>query len=111
MEDVLLFLAYIVGAVVLYLTGAVHGWNARERHAERLIKELVSQATKEEAEDLTHIVIEKQNDMLYVYSRDTMTFMAQGKNQDEIEAVLKERFPGKRFACSEKTLVELGFLS
>lgn len=98
--------------IASWLWGAVYGWQARERQAERVLKEFVGKmAAQETDEELTHIVIEKQGETLYVYDRDTMTFMAQGKNRDEVETVLKERFPGKKFACSEKTLVELGFLS
>jgi hypothetical protein len=109
METVLIAVVVVVAA---WLWGAVYGWQARERQAERVLKEFVGKMAQEETdEDLTHIVIEKQGDVLYVYSRDDMTFMAQGKNREEVEAVLKERFPGKRFACSEKTLAELGFLS
>jgi hypothetical protein len=31
--------------------------------------------------------------------------------KEDVEKVLVERFPGKRFACSESTLKEVGFLS
>lgn len=107
------FIILLVVFIVSWLWGAVFGWQARERQAERVLKEFVGKmaAQEETDEDLTHIVIEKQDEMLYVYNRDTMSFMAQGKNREEVEAVLKERFPGKRFACSEKILAELGFLS
>lgn len=109
-EIIILFVVFIVS----WLWGAVFGWQARERQAERVLKEFVGKMAEQEgeaSEELTHIIIEKQDGILYVYNRDTMAFMAQGKNRDEVEAVLKERFPGQKFACAEKTLAELGFLS
>lgn len=107
------FIILLTVFIVSWLWGAVFGWQARERQAERVLKEFVTKMKEEEepSEELTHIIIEKQDEILYVYNRDTMAFMAQGKNRDEVEAVLKERFPGQKFACAEKTLVELGFLS
>lgn len=110
MEEIVVL---VVVFVVSWLWGAVYGWQARERQAERVLKEFVGKMAEQEEqnEELTHIVIEKQGDILYVYNRDTMSFMAQGKNREEVETALKERYPGMRFACSEKILAELGFLS
>jgi hypothetical protein len=49
--------------------------------------------------------------MLFVYDKDTKQFMAQGSSKEAVEKVLVERFPGKRFACHESTLKEVGFIS
>ena len=49
--------------------------------------------------------------MLYVYDKDTKQFMAQGSSKEDVEKVLVERFPGKRFACHESVLKEVGFIS
>jgi len=54
------------------------------------------------------ITIEKHGDMIYVYNKETKQFMAQGKTQGELEKILLEKFPGKRFAASESDL-EAGF--
>jgi hypothetical protein len=93
--------------------GAVSGWDARERHARKITKEFldVMQEAEEEQEEQIHIIIEKHNDMLYVYDKDTKQFMAQGSSKEDVEKVLVERFPGKRFACPESILKEVGFLS
>ena len=48
--------------------------------------------------------------MLFVYDKDTEQFMAQGSTREAVEKVLVERFPGKRFACHESTLKEVGFI-
>jgi hypothetical protein len=37
--------------------------------------------------------------------------MAQGSSKEDVEKVLVERFTGKRFACHESTLKEVGFIS
>jgi hypothetical protein len=49
--------------------------------------------------------------MLFVYDKETKQFMAQGSSKEDVEKVLVERFPGKRFACPESILKEVGFLS
>jgi hypothetical protein len=102
-----------VVTIIVYLAGAVHGWNLRERYAKRLlgmIAKQVEEQIEQETQNLTHIVIEKHNDTFFVYDKETNRFMAQGTTKDEVEEVLKQRFPEKRFACSEKILHEMGFL-
>jgi hypothetical protein len=37
--------------------------------------------------------------------------MGQGSSKEQLEDVLAKRFPGKRFACNEKVLKEVGFIS
>ena len=107
---------YIVlaGIVILvYLVGAVHGWNLRERHARRILNmfaEQVKEHIETESQNLTHIIIEKHNNTFFVYDKETNRFMAQGNSRDEVEGVLKSRYPDTRFACSEKILHEVGFL-
>jgi hypothetical protein len=92
--------------------GAVSGWNAREKHAKKQVDKFFEQVDEaEEEEELLHIVIEKHNDMLFVYDNDTKQFMAQGSTKEAVEKILVERFPGKRFACHESTLKEVGFIS
>lgn len=66
---------------------------------------------QEESEDVIHINIEKHNGMLYVYDKKTNTFMAQAESKEKLEDALQKRYPNKRFACSEATLLEVGFIS
>jgi hypothetical protein len=109
MEIILL----VVFTFVVWVIGVKAGWDARERHVSKITKQFLDamQDAEEEEEELIHIVIEKHNDMLFVYDKDTNQFMAQGTTKEDVEKVLVERFPGKRFACSESTLKEVGFLS
>lgn len=109
------FILLAVFTFIVWCMGAVAGWNARENHAKKLIakhfEEFVEMEEQEQKENYIHIVIEKHNDVLYVYDKDTNQFMAQGTNQVDLEKALVKRFPGKRFACPESILKEVGFLS
>jgi hypothetical protein len=111
MEIILL----VVFTFVVWVMGAVSGWNAREKHAktqvEKHFKHIQEFVEEQEEEEQIHIIIEKHNDMLFVYDKDTKQFMAQGTSKEDVEKVLVERFPGKRFACHESVLKEVGFIS
>jgi predicted negative regulator of RcsB-dependent stress response len=110
MEIILL----VVFTFVVWVMGAVSGWNARERHAKSQVEkhfQQIQEFVEEQEEEQIHIIIEKHNDMLFVYDKETKQFMAQGTSKEAVEKVLVERFPGKRFACPESILKEVGFLS
>ena len=107
MEIILL----VVFTFVVWIMGAVSGWNSRERHAKKQMEKFFERVDEAEEEEQIHIIIEKHNDMLFVYDKDTKQFMAQGTTKEDVEKVLVERFPGKRFACHESILKEVGFLS
>jgi predicted negative regulator of RcsB-dependent stress response len=110
MEIILL----VVFTFVVWVMGAVSGWNARERHAKTQVEkhfQQIQEFVEEQEEEQIHIIIEKHNDMLFVYDKETKQFMAQGTSKEDVEKVLVERFPGKRFACPESILKEVGFLS
>lgn len=106
------YIPYIVVASIVFFLGTLYGWHLRERHATRTLERFLREAKVEESEqeDLTHIVIEKHNDVFYVYERENNTFMAQGSTREELEENLKKRYPDQRFACPEKILREVGFL-
>jgi Na+-transporting methylmalonyl-CoA/oxaloacetate decarboxylase gamma subunit len=110
MEIILL----IVFTFVVWMMGAVSGWNAREKQAKEQVEkhfQRIQEFVEEQEEEQIHIIIEKHNDMLFVYDKETKQFMAQGTSKEDVEKVLIERFPGKRFACHESTLKEVGFIS
>jgi len=100
----------VVYTFIIWLGGSVAGWNAREKHAKKQVERHFEQLLEQQEEKI-HIIIEKHNDILYVYDKDTKQFMAQGSSKEDVEKVLVERFPGKRFACTESILKEVGFLS
>ena len=105
---------FVVALIVVWLWGAVFGWQARERYAERRLAELlkhVEDGSTETPENHIHIVIEKHNDVFYVYGKDDNQFMAQASTIKELEEALQKRYPGKKFACPEKNMIEMGILS
>jgi hypothetical protein len=109
MEILILFAAMFVG--VLF------GWDLRERYASHQIKRFLKEVEEAKVEENDSdepkipITIEKHNNHFYVYNKENNQFMGQAGSREELEAVLMERFPGKRFACSEETLKEIGFMS
>jgi len=105
-----LILLVLLG-IVIWVVGVKAGWDAREKHAKKITKEFLDIMQEAEEEEQIHIIIEKHNDMLYVYNKDTKEFMAQGSTKEDVEKVLVQRFPGKRFACHESTLKEVGFIT
>ena len=100
----------VIFAFIVWMAGAVSGWNAREKHAKHQIDKFFANVDEAEEEEQIHIIIEKHNDMLFVYDKDTKQFMAQGSSKEAVEKILVERFPGKRFACHESILKEVGFI-
>lgn len=109
MEIILL----VVFTFVVWVMGAVSGWNAREKHARKITEQFLEnmQQSVQEDDSVIHITIEKHNNVFYVYDRDTNEFMAQGNTQSEVENNLRKRFPGKTFGCAQSVLTETGFYS
>jgi hypothetical protein len=90
----------------------VFGWFAREVYAVHQSKKFFRymQEQNESEEEFEQIVIDKHNDIFFVYSRVDNTFMAQGKSIKELENNLASRYPGKRFGATNDNLKEVGFL-
>jgi hypothetical protein len=105
----------IAYCVLSLLAGIVYGWRLREIHAKVVTKKIMQQLSEEleetENEELIQINIEQHSGVFYVYNKHTAEFMGQGNTKEDLEDVLAKRFPGKRFACPEKTLKEVGFIS
>jgi hypothetical protein len=110
--NLIVFLFFMMAA---WIMGAVSGWNARERHAKRVVQEYLSEEGNldQELEEMKNkyqpIKIEKHDNGYFVYSMPENTFMAQGATRQEVEANLEKRFPGKRYAATPENLKEVGF--
>lgn len=101
------FLIIFLVAFASVIWGITLGWKARERHAMKIAQELLDgleEKVEKQEPDRLNITIEKHGDCLYVFDRDSNQFMAQGKNREELESVLKQRFPGKTFAATQEDL-------
>lgn len=109
------FLVFAIITFCFFIYGVAVGWKAREKHALRLAEKLLDgleeQVEKEEAESKVQVTIEKHGDVIYVYDKKSSQFMAQGNSKSEIEDVLSQRFPGKKFAASQEDLEKAGFIS
>jgi hypothetical protein len=54
------------------------------------------------------INLEKHKDVLYMYNAETNEFLGQSTDIYELDKILNERYPGKKFILSEKNLAEVG---
>ena len=93
--------------VVVWIMGAVWGWYARERHAERTINRFIDRVTEqvqEQKESLVPITVEKHNGVLYIYNKENNEFMGQGLTRKEVEEVLSKRYPDQRFMATPEDL-------
>jgi hypothetical protein len=102
----------IIAVAVVGVLGFFSGWKAREETAVRRMNEILGevQASDDDFPDVIKIVIEKYNNVYYVYDLENKFFMAQGNTRKELERVLAEKYPGKTFAASSSNLSEMGFV-
>jgi hypothetical protein len=103
------FLIVIFAMMVIFLLGALWGWNTRERFAERQMNKFIEKFEEKVDETVIKVKMEKHHDMIYMYRLSDNLFMAQGRNEEEITQVLKKKFPEKVFAASTVDLKECGF--
>ena len=92
-------LGYVIGSVILKLVRLV-----MERRHQLADEDLT--AWREYVEQMVHIVREDRiGDMRYWYDRDSETFLAQGKDHEEIVNVLKMRFPEGIFVIADNQMI------
>ena len=102
------FIVMVVLVCVIWLIGAVQGWQAHERMVRRNIRHAIYEFEDHINETYIKIKIEKHNGMLYVYDYTTNAFMAQGTNRFEVEKQLQEKFPNRKFAADTEQIALLG---
>jgi hypothetical protein len=107
MEFIILFGALMVGVLL--------GWEAREKWAIRQVHRLLAdgeiqlnRVEDEEEEERTKMRVEKHSDLLYAFTVEDDSFIAQGKDLFELDAAIQARFPGKKFLIQEDNLKEIG---
>lgn len=64
--------------------------------------------TDKERKDVVVVSIEKHGEIYYLFDRDNDSFIAQGKDEDELKEAVRKRFPNKVFMASEEHLKESG---
>lgn len=97
----------LIGAIVV---GFVGGWNAREAYAVRRVNELLEQIEEQEEETTEtseRIRLELHGDVIYAYTVENDTFIAQGSTIEELDTAVQARFPGKKFLIKESNLEEI----
>lgn len=72
------------------------------------VSEVEQKAKERLAEIIRPVKIEHTNDIMYWFDRETNQFLAQGKTQQEISAILKQRFPKLIFVNEEKEEILAG---
>jgi hypothetical protein len=90
--------------------GFIAGWYGRERHAMLTIHKLLEAA--EEAEENNpdkpeRMRLERHGEVIYAFTTETDTFIAQGSTLEELDAAIQKRFPGKKFLIKESNLEEV----
>ena len=100
MEYIFVLLLVFAFGFVFFL-GIVYGWHVHERYLDRKMNQVMRAIHEDINENVIHINIERHGDMTYIYDKETKQFMAQGKTREELETILHEKFPGKKFAASE----------
>lgn len=92
-------LGYAIGSVILKLIRLF----MERRHQQTDDDEA---AWREYVEQMVHVVREDRiGDMRYWYDRDSETFLAQGKDHEEIVNVLKMRFPEGIFVIDDNQMI------
>jgi hypothetical protein len=102
--------------ILIGIVSFVVGWILRELYAVHKVKTLLNQiesfeenSEEDEKADIMHINIEKHDGILFVYSSEDDSFMAQGKTREELEKNLRERYPNVIFGASNANLQKVGF--
>ena len=87
----------MVTALVIMAFNLLVFWIARRIEA-RLAEELGDIAQDLEEEKLIALTVEVDGDQFLCYNAQTMTFVCQGRNLEEIRERFRERFPSKSAA-------------
>ncbi len=97
----------LLGALVV---GFLAGWTGRERHAMNTIHKILEEAEQSEsdAEDAPErIRLERHGEVIYAFTVENDTFIAQGSTLEELDDAIQKRFPGKKFLIKESNLEEV----
>jgi len=91
----------------LYIFLFLLGWVCREIRAYLWLRKNSLVEEQQENDNRIAITIDIKDDIIFVYEKDTLTYLAHGENRKAIEKMLTERFPNKLFAASEQDIMKL----
>lgn len=104
MEFIILAAAMVVGVAI--------GWQLREYAAMRKVQQMLKDSEllfdEEEKEDRTKMRLERHGDVIYAYSEEDGTFLAQGSDLKGLDTAIRARFPDRKFAIQEQNLIDIG---
>ncbi len=87
------------------------GWKMRERHAMRvmdqIMEEMVEDTVDEFKKKVINIKVEDHDGQFFVYKKDDGSYLAHGETKNKLEDILNEKFPGKLFNASPEDLEKL----
>lgn len=104
--EVISYIAYALSLLFIFLLGAVFGWSRHEEYVNNRMNNIIKHMHAEIKKDVIEITIENHNGMIYIYNKDTKSFMAQGSTRQEVEKILLDKFPGKKFAADPREIEE-----
>ena len=105
---------FIVPLLVALVVGFVFGWNVREWYAIRSLHKMMMAAEaaveeeQEEEKKRTPMRLEKHNDIIFAYSEEDGSFIAQGSDLYALDDAIRARYPDRKFSIKEKNLEEVG---
>jgi len=103
MED---FIFYTLIAAVSFYAG----WYVREWSATLRVKSMLAQIREndEDAESSrTYATIELKDNMIFMYRQETNEYLGHAEKFQDLEAILKSRFPDTTFAVSREDMLKL----
>ena len=106
MEILILFFVALIGVAV--------GWHLREVYAIRQVRHLMTEhkdllkLNDEEQVERTKMRLELHSGVIYAYSEEDNSFIAQGKDLEDLDLAIRSRFPDRKFSVLEDNLKEIG---
>jgi hypothetical protein len=74
----------------------------------QILEQVEGMEDLEEASAPDRIRLEMHGDVIYAYTDEDGTFIAQGSSLEELDSAVQARFPGKKFSIKESNLKEMG---
>ena len=90
--------------------GVVIGWKLREYHAMKTVHAFLKEAEEqldEQDENRTKMRLERHGELIYAFEQENDSFIAQGKDLEDLDKAIVARFPGKKFSVQEQNLIDI----
>ena len=88
--------------------GIVAGWNMREVYAKRVVLDMIKETAEKVKKESIKIKLEKKDNTFYAFNFETDAFMGQAESFENIDKLLSDKFPGKKFLITEENMKEVG---